>query len=176
MQVCGVKGPTVLALHGCFDLVGGVAIDDLHGVHLGVTLLLLHLWLDRTNRGKPFLIGDKIGECDARLLSIKVTDEMSRVPKSLTDFGRWKGAELRNWLLFYSLPVLRGVLAAEYLGHLALLTSAIFIFTSEGITQEKYSTAKCLLLQFYQEFSGLYAFARMCAIMGTSLGLLMFSF
>ena len=52
MQVCGVKGPTVLALHGCFDLVGGVAIDDLHGVYLGVTLLLLHLWLDRTNRGK----------------------------------------------------------------------------------------------------------------------------
>ena len=60
MQICGVKGPTVLAFHHSFDLVGGVTIDDLRGVYLGVTLSLLHLWFDRTNRGKPFFIGDKV--------------------------------------------------------------------------------------------------------------------
>ena len=60
IQICGVKGPTVLALHRHFDLVGGVVIDDLHGVYLGVMLSLLHLWFDKTNRGKPFFIGDKV--------------------------------------------------------------------------------------------------------------------
>ena len=87
LKVCGVKGPSVLTLHHCFDLVGGVVVDDLHCIYLGVTLRLLHLWFDKTYRGKPFFIGDKvfmgcilcayllrcniqIVECDKRLLSI----------------------------------------------------------------------------------------------------------
>ena len=80
-------------------------IDDLHGIYLGVTLSLQHLWFHKVNRGKPFFIGDgvainvsifplyivilQIHQCDERLLSIKVTDEMSRTPKSLTT--QWKG-------------------------------------------------------------------------------------
>ena len=54
------KGPTVLALHPCFDLAKGIVIDDLHGIYLGVTLSLLHLWFNRINRGKTFFIGDKV--------------------------------------------------------------------------------------------------------------------
>jgi hypothetical protein len=59
-QVCGVKGPTVLTLHPSFDPVWGIVIDDLHGIFLGVTLKLLHLWLDKANKGKPFFIGNKV--------------------------------------------------------------------------------------------------------------------
>ena len=55
-----MKGPTVLALHPFFDLSEGVVIDDLHGVYLGVTLSLLHNWFDRSNRGKPCYIGNKV--------------------------------------------------------------------------------------------------------------------
>ena len=59
-QVLGVKGPTVLALLPSFDLVWGVVIDDLHGIFLGVTLTLLHLWFDKSNKTKPFYIGNKV--------------------------------------------------------------------------------------------------------------------
>ena len=62
MQVCGVKGPTVLALHPCFDLVQGVVIDDLHGLYLGVTLTMLNLWFGKGNRGKEYFIGHKVGK------------------------------------------------------------------------------------------------------------------
>ena len=55
-----MKGPTVLALHPCFDLVSGVVIDDLHGIYLGVTQSLIRLWFDKINRGKPFFIGDQV--------------------------------------------------------------------------------------------------------------------
>ena len=120
-QVRGIKGPSVLALHHCFDLVGGVVIDDLHGIYLGVTLTLLHLWFDRSNRGKMYYIGNKVYThscppvypfmlksafnvishiqiqlCDKMLLSIKVTDSMSRVPKSLEDFTHWKGIHTQS--------------------------------------------------------------------------------
>lgn len=44
----------------CLDLVKGVVVDDLHGVFLGVTLSLLHLWLDKGNRAKPFFIGNNV--------------------------------------------------------------------------------------------------------------------
>lgn len=59
-QVLGVKGPTVLALLPSFDLVWGVVIDDLHGIFLGVTLTLLHLWFAKSNKAKPFFIGSKV--------------------------------------------------------------------------------------------------------------------
>lgn len=55
-----MKGPTVLALHPSFDVVWGVVIDDLHGVFLGVTLTLLHLWFDKTKKRKPFSIFQKV--------------------------------------------------------------------------------------------------------------------
>lgn len=121
-QVLGVKGPTVLALLPSFDLVWGVVIDDLHGIFLGVTLTLLHLWFDKANKTKLFFIGNKVmynyisvyilfnshhsrsifyeqlihiilqvKQCDERLLTIQVTDSMSRVPRSLEDFKHWKG-------------------------------------------------------------------------------------
>ncbi len=60
MQVCGVKGTTVLGLHPFLDLVKGVVVDDLHGVFLGVTLTLLRLWFDKGERDKPYFIGNKV--------------------------------------------------------------------------------------------------------------------
>ena len=53
MQVCGVKGPTVLALHPCFNFAFGSVINDLHGLYLGVPLTLLWHWFDETHRGRP---------------------------------------------------------------------------------------------------------------------------
>ena len=58
--MCGIKGPSVLALHPTFDLVRGIVVDDLHGLYLGVTLTLLRLWFDKGNRNKPFYIGNKV--------------------------------------------------------------------------------------------------------------------
>ena len=55
-----MKGPTVLALRPLFDVVKGVVIDDLHGIFLGVTLTLLHLWFDKANKGKAYYIGNKV--------------------------------------------------------------------------------------------------------------------
>ena len=38
----GVKSPSILSIHPPFDAVKGYAIDSLHCLYLGVTLLLLH--------------------------------------------------------------------------------------------------------------------------------------
>ena len=59
-QVKGVKGPSILAVHRPFNLVKGVVVDDLHGIYLGVTRLLLKLWFDKDHRGRDFYIGNKV--------------------------------------------------------------------------------------------------------------------
>jgi hypothetical protein len=38
--------------------------------------------------------------CDRRLLSVKVPDRISRTPRSLSDFKRWKGTKC---MCFYNL-------------------------------------------------------------------------
>ena len=66
------------------------------------------------------------------------------------------GAELRNWLLFFALPVLLGILPHQFLNHLAQLVCAIYIFSSEKISEEDFLTAKFLLKEFHKDFSSLY--------------------
>ena len=100
----------------------------------------------------------QINACDRRLLSIKVTDTMSRVPHTLQDFGHWKGimlyhiiqhfnnfylagAELRNWLLFFSIPVLKGILPPNFLNHLAMLVTSIYIYSSQRIDHRDFALA-----------------------------------
>lgn len=110
-------------------------------------------------------------------------DVVSRVPKSLEDIKHWKGgnsdchryielrltvvrlelytcvylgSELRNWLMFFSIPVLHGILPNPYLTHFSLLVAAILILSSENITQEDLENAASYLKEFYFQFPHLY--------------------
>ena len=66
------------------------------------------------------------------------------------------GAELRNWLLFFAIPVLCDILPIPFLSHLALLVASIYIFSSQQILEQDFQLAQRLLDQFYAEFSDLY--------------------
>ena len=66
------------------------------------------------------------------------------------------GAELRNWLLFYSIPVLNGVLPSSFFCHLALLATGVYIYSSQSIKREDFISAQQLLKQLCADFSVLY--------------------
>ena len=66
--------------------------------------------------------------------------------------------QIEELVTFFSLPVLRGILG-QYLNHLALLVCAIFIFSSEYISEESLMIGESLLTEFYREFSALYVYA-----------------
>lgn len=85
-----------------FDIINGVTIDYMHCVLLGVTRQLLELWFDSENHTERFYKGRRLQIVDDKLLKIKV----SRAPKSLKEKSDWKANELRNWLLFHSIPCL----------------------------------------------------------------------
>ena len=66
------------------------------------------------------------------------------------------GSEMRNWLLFYSLPVLDGILPNPYITHYSLLVAGLLLLPSDKITQEDLRNAGCYLNEFYSKFSDLY--------------------
>lgn len=66
------------------------------------------------------------------------------------------GSEYRSWVLYYALPVMKGVLSPAYFNHLCLLVSALHILTSDYIRTEKLAEAEQALRQFYLKFSELY--------------------
>ena len=72
------------------------------------------------------------------------------------------------WLLFYSIPVLLGILNLEYIRHLALLVEALWLLLQTSISQEDLTRADKLLVQFCKQFSSLYgtykAFCFWCTI------------
>lgn len=64
--------------------------------------------------------------------------------------------EYRNWLLHYSVPVLKGVLPDHYFLHYTLLVTAIAILVSDRITPEQLKLADELLDTFCKLMPELY--------------------
>ena len=118
----------------------------------------------------------QIKVCDEKLLSIHVPDIISRTPKSLHDFKKWKGiivvykkltyhfnagSELRSWLLFYSIPILSDALPQVYLSHYALLVSSVHILLSDAITSSDLDNVHFFLERFYEQYVQLYGMFRL---------------
>ena len=66
------------------------------------------------------------------------------------------GAQLREWLLYFSLPVLKGVLPAGQLNHFSYLVAGIHIVLSDSISDADLSCADRCFHQFYSQFTGIY--------------------
>ena len=80
----------------------------------------------------------------------------SRSSRSITSHMHWKASELRNWLLFYSLPLLHGFLPPLYLHHFALLVCAMHILLQGKIALSHIDAAELMLNEFYVMMPELY--------------------
>ena len=118
-------------------------------------------------------------QCDNRLLAIKVPDIISRPPRSLEDYSHWKGmrwehahnyaavhvdcylytfkgAQLREWLLYYSVPVLHDILPSSLFNHYCYLVAGVHIILADCITEVQIDCADSCFHEFYSQFSANY--------------------
>lgn len=65
-------------------------------------------------------------------------------------------SEYRAWMLFYSVPVLYGILDESYLQHYILLAEAIWILLLDSISKEQLTHADKLLKLFCLQFAAFY--------------------
>ncbi|KAK9976617.1 hypothetical protein ABG768_021822 [Culter alburnus] len=156
LPVKGVKGPSEIMRLEKFQMINGFVPEYQHSVCLGVTRQLATLWLDSTNHNKEWYIGTKADIIDQELLNIKPPVEITRTPRSLKDRKYWKASEWRSFLLFYSLPILNGVLMKKYWNHLFLLVFALHILLQQQVKICEVSVAEIALKKFVIQFEMLY--------------------
>ena len=164
--VNGIKGPCWLShLKGTFDMVKGNSIDYTHGVLLGVTKLLLTLWFSPQHSKDDFSHTALVNEIDRKLTSIKPPNNITRMPRSISqNFKFWKASEFRAFLLFYGPIVLRGILDVDYYEHFMLLSEGIYILLKDSIEEEEIYFVQQLFYKFCLKFPYLYDGNRYCTM------------
>lgn len=86
---------------------------------------------------------------------------MLRLPRSVTCRKYWKASEFRNFLLYYSVPCLRGILPTEYYNHLLFLVHGIYTLLKGSISIEELTTAHISVSTFHKQFQDLYGLRNM---------------
>jgi len=77
-------------------------------------------------------------------------------PEKLRSISRWSPTELRNWLLFFSLPCLDKIWPDQYLQHLALLVFAVHTLLSDQITPDQLGQTHSALQSYCKQYANLY--------------------
>ncbi|XP_077541965.1 uncharacterized protein LOC144154323 [Haemaphysalis longicornis] len=153
----GFNGPSALMNLRGFNLVHGVSVDYMHCVLQGVCKQVTELMFYNPMKGNPtsipaYYIGDPptLKKVNQRLLSIHPPHCVTRLPRPIGVRIQWKATEWRNWLLYYALPCLDGVLPLEYWRHLSKLSEAVHILLQEAISPGEIDRAECLLFAFVE--------------------------
>ena len=153
----GIKGPSFLMGLQSYDYVEGASIYYMHGVLLGVTKLLIKLWISSPFSKEDFSLMEYADVIDQRLLSIRPPKFITRVPRSISShFKYWKASELRSWLFFYALPVLNDIMEDCYYLHFAALVEALNYLCGDNISFESVDKSERLIKYFVMMFSTLY--------------------
>jgi hypothetical protein len=157
--VKGIKGPSYLSYFNYYSFVRGTGIDYMHGVLLGVVkTLTATLWFNSEHSNELYSMWKHIGVVDKQLEEIKPPNNISRIARSLSDHKQyWKASEWRNWLLYYSLPILRSICLDEYFQHYMLLVQATYIMLQDSISPSDLDTCEKMIVQFVVMFPALYA-------------------
>lgn len=97
------------------DVVQLFSMDYMHLVCLGVMRKLIHIWMGNTKGPKNVRIPSwKIDQISNALRDIKrnhITKDFFRKPRALVEINRWKATELRQFLLYTGIIVLKNVLS-----------------------------------------------------------------
>lgn len=153
----GIKSVSCMIAAYEFDLINGFSIDYLHCALLGVTRLLMNLWLNTENHTKPFYISkNRQIVLSNRILAIKPMSEITRKPRSVSERKDYKANEFRTLLLYYLRFSLVDLLPMRYIDHFQLFSSAIYSLLKEKMSLEDVSIAERQLNLFADKFEYLY--------------------
>ncbi|KAE8749131.1 hypothetical protein FOCC_FOCC004039, partial [Frankliniella occidentalis] len=147
--VMGVKGTSVLETNPSCDEGKTIILDYLHLVLLGVVRQFYCLWF--TGSGTDWYI---------RRTKRQVTTFLREIMR-IYEWKLFKGSTWRTWLLFVSLPALRGILKDKYYQHWMLLVIGMALLLREEISDIGLALANHLLSLFVRDTQELYGYSAM---------------
>lgn len=155
-DIKGITGKCVLMTLPYFNVVFSFPVDYMHACLLGVGKQLAELWFDSTFNKTMHYAGTEIEIVDRRLKKIRPPISISRRPNKMSNRNKWHANEWRNWILYYSLPCMQGLLPARYLKHHNLFVSAIYLLLQDRILLSDIERASRYLGHYCKEYGRLY--------------------
>lgn len=133
-------------------------LDIMHLVYLGVTKRILVFFNKgqrscKISEAQKAIISEKLRE-----LSGKMPSEFARQPRGINEFKRWKATELKNFLLYTGMVVLKNVVSQDIYAHFLSLSIATSIMIDDDLLSNRNLLvyAKELLEWFVDQSSYLY--------------------
>lgn len=131
----------------------------MHLVCLGVMRKLIHLWMGNTKGPvNTRLPSWKVNQISSALHNIRkknITKDFSRKPRALVEISRWKATELRQFLLYTGIIVLKNKLSDDCYQHFLTLSISMRILLSPNL-KKLVNYAQKLLDYFVKTFEQLY--------------------
>ena len=161
INVFGVKQPSVLT--SLFrDVCRGMAVDQMHCLWLGMMKKFLHLWFDKKYSSEKFSLIGKVHLVEELFLNICPPNFVKRGVRSLIEnLARLKASELKNFALYFSLPILHKIMPDIYYDHYHEFISCISILCSSSITPEQLIDCDRRLKNWVKKFEELYGVRHM---------------
>jgi hypothetical protein len=137
-------------------LVSGCVLDSMHLVHLGVARRLLNYWIRGPKAVR--LSAVQVGVISAKLVSLRqyIPCEFMRKPRPLQEINKWKASDMRQFLLYTGLSVLKHELEDKYYTNFLNLSAAVFMLSSPALLEHYSDYCGSLLKYFVNECSKLY--------------------
>lgn len=152
--------PEFVAAHSLIETLGTrmviqFPIDEMHALHLGVMKRILK----SLYKGTSLLSNDNKALLDTAYLELRpyVPTEFERKPRSLlNELSRFKAVELRFFLLYAGVVILKDIVSAEIYAHFLLLFTAIRFLSCKLTCQANAEISQLLLERFVEQYPNIY--------------------
>lgn len=149
-----VNNPNVLEANG-FGMVSMFVIDPMHLVDLGLSKKFLLLMIEK-NLFK--LKKTEISDISQSFVDLGkyVPLEFVRKPRPFSELRRYKATELRFFLLYAGIVLLKDILSDEKYYHFLLLSCGIRILSDESLYHQNNITADLLLKEYVKLYPNIF--------------------
>ena len=151
----GMQGVSVLNNLRHFDLVRGFSTDDLHPIFEGVVRHHIGLLVDTKHEDQPWYIGTPIKKAllNSRLREVRLPTLLARSPRDMTSLCKWRGNELRNFILYSAVPLLEDIVVNQrHWNLIQCLSRATYLVMKASITEDDLVVAEMLFRRYVSEF------------------------
>lgn len=150
----GVKGPCIMSKVPNLDTLICYPPEYMHAWLLGVTKMMVEAWIDSKNHEEEWYIGTKIKEINSLLHEICPPCEITRCPENIEDIQ--KASQWKNFLLYYSMVVLKNILPKKFYDHWFLFVYSAHTLLKPTLSKEEFQSAEKCLIEFHDGIEKLY--------------------
>lgn len=152
----GVKAPSMFAKM-VYKYVTSTGIDKMHNMYGGHAKFHVQLIFDDEFKDFDYSLCEYSNFVDQVLPKIKSPWYVKRIPREFTkNRPHLKANELKNWMHYYSLPILSKIMSPEYLECHKLLLLGIAYLSATSVTPHMLKVGEAALFRYTRLFQDLY--------------------